>query len=162
MRISSTKAHWNNGKDTGKHGKWKPWDGQHWRVKNKSGGLLHGELTEKIIGLCYEIQSLYGNGQKESVYQKALEEKLMSAKINFEKEVTININSEDSGNKLGVYRLDFVVDGKVVVETKALKFTPVKLEQQLFSYLKNTIYQVGLMINFGSRHLYIRRIILTT
>lgn len=161
MEAHKIQAHWNNGKDTGKHRKWKSWNREGWRVKNKSGGLLHGELTEKIIGLCYEIQSLYGNGQKESVYQKALEEKLMSAKINFEKEVAISINSEETGKKLGVYRLDFVVDGKVVVETKALKFTPVKLEQQLFSYLKNTDYQVGLMINFGSRKLYIRRIILT-
>lgn len=153
------KAHRNNGNVTGKH--WKPWEGAHWRVKNKSGGLLYGDVTEKIIGLCYEIQSIYGSGQKESVYQNALEEKLSSAGINFEKEVSININSEDTGKKLGVYRLDFIVDEKVVVETKALKFTPVKLEQQLFSYLKNSDYQVGLMINFGSRRLYIRRIILT-
>jgi GxxExxY protein len=148
-----TQAHWKNWNDTGNH--------RNWKVKNRSGSLLHGDLTEKIIGLCYEIQSIYGCGQKESVYQKALEEKLMSAKISFEKEVTININSEESGKKLGVYRLDFIVDKKVVVETKALKFTPIKLEQQLFSYLKNSDYEVGLMINFGSHKLYIRRIILT-
>jgi GxxExxY protein len=62
---------------------------------------------------------------------------------------------------LGHHRADIVVDEKVIVELKAIKFTPVKLEQQLFSYLRNSPYKVGLMINFGSSRLFIKRIILT-
>jgi GxxExxY protein len=138
---------------TGKH--------RNWKVRNRTGNLLYGDLTEKIIGLCYEIHKQYGSGQKESVYQNALDEKLGINNIPFEKEVGISIKSEDTGKNLGNHRLDFVVDRKVVVETKAIKFTPIKLEQQLFSYLKNSKYPVGLMINFGSSKLYIKRIILT-
>lgn len=147
------KAHWKRWKDTGKHGKW--------RIRNRSGKLLYGELTEEIIGLCYMVQYQYGSGQKESVYQNALSEKLEQRGIPFKREIVISIKSEESGKKLGSHRLDFIIDNKVVVETKAIKFTPKKLEQQLFSYLKNSQYQVGLMINFGSSKLYVRRIILT-
>ncbi len=135
--------------------------GQDWKIRNKSGELLHGNITEKLIGICYEIHNQYGSGQKETVYQNALEEKLTMNKLPFEREVPISIKSEDTGKKLGSHRLDFVVDDKVVVETKAIKFTPVKLEQQLYSYLKNSFYKVGLMVNFGSSRLYVRRIILT-
>ena len=148
-------AHGNNGTGTGQH--WK----EKWRVRNRSGVLLHGDLTERVIGLCYEVHHQYGSGQKESVYQNALEEKLSREKIPFQREVGVSIQSEDTGKTLGSHRMDFVIDGKVVVETKAIKFTPVKLEQQLFSYLKNSGYSVGLMVNFGSSKLYVRRIILT-
>jgi GxxExxY protein len=135
--------------------------GERWKVKNRTGKLLYGDLTEIIIGYCYEIHKQYGSGQKESVYQNALEEKLKVNTVNFEKEVDITIKSEDTGKRLGNYRLDFAVEGRVIVETKAIKFTPIKLEQQLYSYLRNSPYKVGLMVNFGSRKLYIRRIILT-
>jgi GxxExxY protein len=131
------------------------------KIKNRTGKLLYGNLTEKIIGLCYDIHNQYGSGQKESIYQKALAEKFINDKVTFEKEVDIPIKSEDTGKRLGNHRLDFVVDEKVVVETKAIKFTPVKLEQQLYSYLRNSPYKVGLMINFGSSKLFIRRVVLT-
>jgi len=131
------------------------------KVRNKTGKLLHGDLTERIIGLCYDVHNQYGSGQKESIYQNALSEKLLKDSIPFEKEVDIPIKSEDTGKRLGNHRLDFVIDNKVVIETKAIKFTPIKLEQQLYSYLRNSPYKVGLMINFGSLKLYVRRIILT-
>lgn len=130
-------------------------------IRNRSGSLLYGELTEKIIGLCYQIHSQYGSGQKESLYQNALAEKLTLNHLHYEKEVPIQIKSVDTGKIIGNYRLDFVVDHKVIIEAKAIKFTPQKMEQQLYSYLKNTPYHVGLMINFGSSKLYIRRIIYT-
>ena len=135
--------------------------GKHWKIKNRTGELLYGNLTERIIGLCYEVHTQYGSGQKESIYQKALEEKFSLNNISFNKEVDISIKSEDTGKRLGNHRLDFVIDDKVVIETKAIKFTPNKLEQQLYSYLKNSKYPVGLMINFGSQKLYVRRLILT-
>src|SRR3989344_7952854 len=109
--------------------------GTHWKVRNRTGNLLYGELTHRIIGLCYEIHFQYGSGQKESLYQNALAEKPTHHQIPFTKEISIDILSSDTNEKLGNHRLDFVVDQKIVVETKAIKFTPIKLEQQLFSYL---------------------------
>lgn len=147
------KAHWKSWKDTGKHGKWS--------VRNRSGKLLHGKLTGKIIGTCYELHYKYGSGQKESVYQNALAEKLSLNEIPFKREVSITIKSEETAKRLGSHRLDFVIEEKVILEIKAVKFTPEKLKQQLFSYLKNSPYKVGLMVNFGSSKLYVKRIILT-
>lgn len=135
--------------------------GERWKVRNKTGRLLHGNITQKIIGFCYEIHTQYGSGQKESVYQNAFEEKLVLSKIPFSRERSISIKSEDTGRKLGSHRLDFVVDEKVVVETKAITYTPLKLERQLYSYLRNSSYKVGLMVNFGSSKLYVRRVVLT-
>jgi GxxExxY protein len=135
--------------------------GNNRNIRNKSGTLLHQELTEKIIGICYLIHHQYSSGQKESVYQKALAEKLNLEKIPHQQEVSIDIRSVDTRKKLGSHRLDFVIDNKVILEIKAIKFTPRKLEQQLYSYLKNSPYELGLMINFGSSKLYIRRIIYT-
>lgn len=123
--------------------------------------ILHKELCYRIVGCIYDVRKKYGNGQKESVYQNALSEALSKISIPFKPEVPISIISVDSGKKLGNYRLDFVIDEKVIMETKAMKFTPVKIEQQLYSYLRSTQYEVGYLVNFGSTRLYIKRVILT-
>lgn len=62
---------------------------------------------------------------------------------------------------MGTYRLDLVIDKKVILEAKAMKFTPTKIEQQLYSYLRSTPYEVGYLVNFGSTKLYIKRVIFT-
>ncbi|MHA1280024.1 MAG: GxxExxY protein, partial [Candidatus Helarchaeota archaeon] len=98
---------------------------------------------------------------KEKLYQKALLEKLRGERLSCQQEVGINIRSEDSGEILENHRLDIVVENKVIIECKALKFIPQKLENQLYSYLKNSKWEVGLLVNFGSTNLYLKRIILT-
>jgi len=116
------------------------------------------DRTDKFLHreLCY-----FGNGQKEAVYQNALAEALKNKGIKFEREVNIDILSPKSGNKMGSYRLDFVIDNKVIMEAKALTYTPRKIEDQLYSYLRSTPFEVGYLVNFGSTNLYIKRVILT-
>lgn len=123
--------------------------------------ILFPKLSYELMGAAFEVRNSLGAGQKELVYQNALEEQFQIRGIPFEKEVQINILSEKSGKKLGNYRLDFVVDGKICIELKAIKFTPIKIEQQLYGYLKSTTYELGYLINFGSSKLYWKRIILT-
>jgi len=130
--------------------------------KWKAGeNFLYPKLSYLLLGCIYDVRNTYGNGQKELVYQNALAEKLKLAKIPFKKEVNISIKSEDTGRTLGSYKLDFVVDKKIIVEAKALKFTPSKIQQQLYSYLKSTPYKLGYLVNFGSTKLYFKRVILT-
>ena len=131
------------------------------QVKNKQGKLLYGNITQKIIKCIYEVRNIYGSGHKERLYQKALLEKLRKEGLSCQEEVRINIRSEDSGKVLENHRLDIVVEDKVIIECKALKFIPQKLENQLYSYLKNSKWEVGLLVNFGSTKLYLKRIILT-
>jgi len=121
----------------------------------------HKDLSYKVIGAIYDVRNTYGSGQKERVYQNAFAEELEKRKIPFKKEVTIKITSPISGKTMGNYKLDFVVDDKIIVETKAMKFTPAKIEQQLYAYLRSTQYEIGFLVNFGSTKLYLKRIILT-
>jgi GxxExxY protein len=128
---------------------------------DKTNNFLHKELSYKTVGAIYSVRNTYGSGQKESVYQNALAEELDGLNIPFEREVSIPIKSAKTNRTLGSYRLDFVIDDKIVVEAKAVKFTPRKMEQQLYSYLRSTTYQIGYLVNFGSTNLYLKRVILT-
>lgn len=123
--------------------------------------LLYPELSYKVIGCIYETRNMYGSGQKEIVYQNAFAEFLEKKHIPYKREVTITIRSQLTGKPLGTYRLDFVVEGRIVIEAKAVKFLPAKMENQLYSYLISTEYEIGYLVNFGSTELFLKRIILT-
>ena len=123
--------------------------------------LLFPELSYNIQGIAQDIRNDYGSGQKESIYQNAFAEALEAAGIIFEKEKAINIHSINTGKVLGQYRPDFVVDGKILLELKAVSFLPKTKESQLFDYLKNSEYELGYIINFGGNKLYCKRIIFT-
>lgn len=128
---------------------------------DKTDKLLHRGLCYNIIGCVYDVRNDFGNGQKEKVYQNALAEALNSRSIKFERELTIAILSPKTGSKMGTYRLDFAIESKVIMETKALTYTPKKIEDQLYSYLRSTPFEIGYLVNFGSTNLYIKRVILT-
>ncbi len=113
------------------------------------------------MGCIYDVRNTYGSGHKEKVYQNALAEKLTLCGVPFEQEVGISIESEDTGKTLGNYRLDFLIDKKIIVELKAVKYVPEKIENQLYSYLRSSPYELGYFVNFGSTNLYLKRIILT-
>ena len=128
---------------------------------NRLNKFLYPNLSYKLVGAIYNVRNIYGFGQKELVYQKALAEELDELNIPYNREVSIAIKSVKTNRTLGNYKLDFVVNGKIIVEAKAVKFTPAKIEQQLYSYLRSTPYMVGYLVNFGSTKLYIKRVILT-
>lgn len=128
---------------------------------DKADKFLYKELSYKLVGAIFNVRNTYGSGQKELIYQNALAEELEDLGIPFEREVSISIKSVKTGKALGRYQLDFVVDDKIIVEIKSMKFTPQKIEQQLYSYLKSTPYKVGYLVNFGSSRLYLKRIIYT-
>lgn len=117
--------------------------------------VLYEDLTYKLIGMAMEIHNELGPVHKELVYQNALAHELKAAKIPFTKEEILSVNFK--GEKMGVYRPDFIVDDKVVVEIKALGFLPLKAETQLSYYLKGSKYRVGLLLNFGSAKLQVKR-----
>jgi len=121
----------------------------------------HKELSYRVVGLLYKIRKDYGSAQKEIIYQNALVEELEEAKIPYKREVDIPIISSKTKKRLGNYRADFLIDNKIILEIKAIKFTFDKLEQQVFSYLKSTPYEIAYLVNFGSPKLYLKRYILT-
>ncbi len=109
----------------------------------------HAELTEKIIGIFYDVYNELGFGFLESVYEEAMALAFKERGINFQRQVSIPVWFH--GQKIGSYDADIVVDGLVLVELKACKTLEPAHEAQLLHYLRSTEIEVGLLLNFGPR-----------
>ncbi|MCU0643137.1 MAG: GxxExxY protein [bacterium] len=115
--------------------------------------MLYEELTEKIIGAAIEVHRILGPGLLESTYKAALAHELYLRKIPFQREVEIAVDYK--GVKLGdeKYRIDFLIDKRVIVEVKSvLEMHPVFTAQTL-TQMKHAKIQVGLLINFNVERL---------
>jgi GxxExxY protein len=129
-------------------------------VKNYQN-LLHKDLSYQIQGAAMEVRKNFGSGHKESLYQNAFAEELELRNIKFEKEKPIKIYSPKTKKFIGLYRPDFIVEGKIIVELKAVEKIPKLFINQLYDYLRNSKYELGYFINFASPKLYIKRVIFT-
>ena len=130
-------------------------------TEKKHVNLLHKELSYQIRGCAIEVRKNYGLGHKETVYQNVFQEELDAKKIIHKREASIKVYSTKTGKVIGSYRPDFLIDNKVVVEIKALKFIPKTEIDTFYNYLRNSEYELGLLINFGSNRLIIKRVIYT-
>lgn len=117
--------------------------------------LLHANLTYLIRGAIFHVYNTLGFGHKELIYHKALAIDFKKRGIAFKDEVMLPVYYEEE--KVGTYKPDFVIDDKVLIEIKALPFLTRESEVQLVYYLKGTRYNLGLLVNFGSKKLEIRR-----
>ncbi len=122
--------------------------------------LLYPELSYKLQGCLFSVYNTLGFGHKEVIYQRALVEELMKKGLSFEREPILAIFYGDK--KVGDYRPDFEIDGKIILEIKAVEFLPEKLIIQLVYYLKGTNYQLGYLVNFGGTKIQIVRKIWTS
>jgi len=122
---------------------------------------LYKELSYQIQGAAFEVRKSFGSGLKETIYQKAFAEELNERNIQFEKEKSIQIFSPKTGKLIGSYRPDFIVDEKILIELKAVEKIPKMFLDQIYSYLRNSKYELGYFINFASPKLYIKRVIFT-
>ena len=124
------------------------------------GELKYRDITEKIIGASFEVHKFLGNGFQEVIYQRALAWELSNAKLSFAREIELEIFYKNLAEPIGTRRADFVVEGKVLVELKAI----IELEDvhlaQVLNYLKAYKLDVGLLINFGSKSLAFKRLVL--
>ena len=109
------------------------------------------ELTRRIIEAAIEVHRTLGPGYLESIYQEALTHEFTLRKIPFEREKPIQVKYK--GVIVGEHRLDFLVDGRVIVELKAVSEFHEVFRAQVISYLKSTGLKVGLILNFGKPRL---------
>jgi GxxExxY protein len=123
--------------------------------------MLDEELTEAIIGACIEVHKHLGPGLLESAYQQCLCHELTLRGIQFTPEVDLPVVYK--GVKLDcAYRMDIVVEGRVLLEIKSIERPAPIHEAQLISYLKLSGIRVGLLINFNVKVLVdglIRRVV---
>lgn len=118
------------------------------------------DITEKIIGASFEVHNFLGNGFQEVIYQRALYYELQQAGSNFKRELVHEIYYKDIPTAIGKRRADFVVEGKVLVELKARPQIEDSQIAQTLGYLKAYNLKVGLLINFGSKSLTVKRLVL--
>lgn len=108
-----------------------------------------GELTKKIIGIFYDVYNELGHGFLEAVYRDAMLMALRQAGLQVEKECSIPVWFR--GVQIGEYYADLIVEGKVILELKAVRAIDSKHEAQLLHYLRATPIEVGLLLNFGAK-----------
>ena len=122
--------------------------------------LILADLSYKIIGACFEVHEQLGSGFLEPVYQEALELEFLEQGIPFEREKLLEI-SYKGRTLMKEYKADFICYDKIIIELKALTKLTSNHEAQLLNYLKATGFELGLLINFGTKRLEHRRMILT-
>jgi GxxExxY protein len=112
-------------------------------------GLKHSDLTQKIIGVFYDVYNELGHGFLESTYAEAMLMALREAGVPADREVSIPVWFR--GRKVGQYYADLIVERVILVELKAARNLEAAHEAQLLHYLRATEVEVGLLINFGLR-----------
>lgn len=113
------------------------------------------EMTGRIIAAAVEVHKDLGPGFREIIYQRALGRELRAHGLEFSREVWIDVFYK--GEKLGSHRVDFVIED-CLVEIKAKSALDEVDFVQTLSYLKASGYKVGLLLNFGTKKLEIKRL----
>lgn len=116
----------------------------------------YSELTSRIIGCAMTVHSELGNGFQEVIYQRALEIEMADNGIDFSREYEMPVYYKKQ--QIGTRRVDFLVEGLVSVELKALiQLEDVHLAQAI-NYLEAYDLEIGLLINFGAKSLQFKRL----
>ncbi len=119
--------------------------------------MLHEGITEKVIGVFYEVYRELGAGFLEKVYEEAMAIEFRKRGIKFGRQVGIGVcyKNESAGD----YVADFLVEGEVIVEVKSKRSIEKFDDAQVINYLKGTGKRVGLLVNFGGEDIEFKRLV---
>ena len=118
--------------------------------------MKHEDITRRIIAAAMKVHATLGNGFQEVIYQRALAIEMVLEGLFFEREKEMGIFYR--GENIGTRRVDFFVEGCIMVELKALiKLEDVHLAQAL-NYCEAYNMEIGLLINFGAKSLEFKRV----
>lgn len=124
--------------------------------KAEAAKYHHGALTDRVIACAIEVHKQLGPGFLASVYEEAFALELDRQRVPNERQLPVRIRYH--GVAVGMHRIDFVIDRKVVVELKAVKEIDDAHLAICLSYLKAINLRVGLIINFSEAKTRIRRV----
>jgi len=118
--------------------------------------LLHSSITDKILKAFYNVYNVLGYGFLEKVYENSMiiELNKMGCKVKQQHNIKVHYDNRQVGD----YYADLIVDNLVIVELKAAENLCPKHEAQLINYLKATEIEVGLLLNFGKKAEFKRKI----
>lgn len=114
------------------------------------------DITRKIIGCAMKVHTTLGNGFQEVIYQRALAIEMQKQNLVFQREMEMTIFYD--GIDIGTRRVDFFVEGKVMVELKALEKIEDVHKAQAINYCEAYNIADGLLINFGGKSLEFKRV----
>jgi GxxExxY protein len=109
--------------------------------------LLEGDRVYSIFGAFFAVYNYYGYGLSESVYAGALELELRDRGHHVSRELAVDVCYK--GRHVTWYRLDLVVDQRVIVEVKAGEALPRYASRQVLTYLRATRFEVAVLLHFG-------------
>lgn len=118
--------------------------------------LLHKDLTDKILKAFYEVYNQLQYGFREKIYQRSLAHELKLAGLEVEDEQVIPVYYK--GIRMGEYRADIVIEKKVLLELKAQATIKDAHEAQLLHYLRAIPIEIGLVLNFGLKPEFTRKV----
>jgi len=116
---------------------------------DSSPEFFHKELTEKIIGVFYDVYNELGHGFLESVYREAMIIALRQVGLMIEAHVRIPVFFR--GQLVGDFEADLLVERKVILELKAVRDLDSSHEAQTLNYLRATAIEIALLMNFGPK-----------
>ncbi len=119
------------------------------QINTDAHGFKHGQITEKIIGVFFDVYNELGYGFLESVYEKSLEVALNS--IGVKACCRIEIPVFFRGHNVGDFEADMLVENCMLLELKSARAIDPSHTAQLLNYLRATEIEVGLLLNFGLR-----------
>jgi len=118
--------------------------------------LLHKELTDKILKSFFVVYNELQYGFLENIYEKAMLMELSETGLHVERQKQIEVFYK--GRILGHYVTDLIIEEKVILELKAQPAIMETHEAQLLHYLRATTYEVGLLLNFGNKPEFRRKV----
>jgi len=118
--------------------------------------VLHEDVTRAIIQALYKVYNTLGYGFLEKVYENALAYELARQGLEVRQQWPIKVYYD--GHLMGEYFADLLVGSRVIVELKAVENLCPEHEAQLLNYLKATEIEVGLLLNFGPKPDFRRKI----
>lgn len=118
--------------------------------------LLHKNITDIVIKAFYQVYNELGFGFLERVYQNAMYYELQSQGLLCEAEKPVKVYYKNL--TVGDYRADIILENKIIIELKAAQSLVYEHELQLINYLKATDIEVGLLLNFGEKPEFKRKI----
>ena len=118
--------------------------------------FVHSAITSSINAAAIAVHKALGPGFLESIYEEALCVELKRRQIAYQRQVGVSVRYD--GVPVGLYRLDLVIESKIIVEVKAVSTISAIHMATVFAYLKSTNAAVGLIINFGVDVVRIKRI----
>ena len=123
---------------------------------NRNGSHVEDDpLSSAVIGLAIKVHTELDAGFVESIYHRALEIELAEAGLNFVSEAPLTVSYRN--RVVGNFIADLIVEGCLLLELKALEILPLSAEVQTVNYLKASGLDIGLILNFGSAPLQIKR-----